>query len=424
MYKIRVLIISEKKEQSIKYKKLIEGLNQDVIITNNLSDALFVLQKQEIEFIIISDSIKEHLSDFIKKIRVLTFNSRPIIIAISKSNDLDDKLEILDSGADDFIGEEISKKEFQMRFKAHLRRYMESFLNPITHLSDRNITLKAIKKSFEVNEDISYLLIRIKNLEQYRKTHGEIAYEKVLQTLGAIINSTCAQNDYAGHISDDEIFLITNTIQVEKIASFLTFAFDNILNKFYSVCEFQDNFTIQSGDDFGEIKTGLMRLNICSIEKNKNKQECRHILSSLYEMLELFKNDDASSYIIDRYKLKGEISKKENKVLILEPDNALSYLLKNVCMINGIRVEMVQDVDEFIEIYQEFNPDVVLLDWGNDKESKSIAIAEKISKDNIKLIFSSSYLNKKEILKAGADLYIPKPYEIDDMFYWIKKFLN
>ena len=32
--------------------------------------------------------------------------------------------------------------------------------------------------------------------------------------------------------------------------------------------------------------------------------------------------------------------------------------------------------------------------------------------------------NKKEILKAGADLYIPKPYEIDDIVFWIKKFLN
>ena len=54
MYKTRVLIISERKEHSIKYKKLIEGQNQDVIITNNLADAMFILQKQEVEFIIIS----------------------------------------------------------------------------------------------------------------------------------------------------------------------------------------------------------------------------------------------------------------------------------------------------------------------------------------------------------------------------------
>ena len=422
MYKTRVLIISERKEQSIKYKKLIEAENQDVVVTNNLSDALFVLQKQEIEFIVISDTIKEKLSDFIKKIRVLTFNSRPIIIAISKSNDLEDKLEILDSGADDFIGEEITKQEFQMRFKAHLRRYLESFLNPITYLSDKNITIKALKKSFETNENLAYLLIKIKNFDLYKKTHGEIASEKVLQTLGAMINSTTAQNDYSGHIKEDEIILITGNYQAEKIASFLTFAFDNILNKFYSSNEFENNFTIQSDDNIKEIKTDLIRLNIAIVEKDKT--DYKAIVNKLNELIELCANKNSSNYIIDRFKLNGEISKKEKKVLIFEPDNALSYLLKNVCEMNDIKTITTFEKEDFLQAYKEFKPNVVVLDWGNKKESDNLEIAKFISKNNIKLIFSSSYLNKKEILQAGADLYMPKPYEIDDMFYWIEKFLK
>lgn len=424
MYKTRVLIISERKEQTIKYKKLIEVQNQDVISTNNLSDALVILQNQEIEFVIISDTIKDKLSSFIKKIRVLTFNSRPIIIAVSKSNDLEDKLEVLESGADDFIGEEISKQEFQMRFRAHLRRYLESYLDSITHLSNKTITHKAIKKSFENDENISYLLIKIKNIKAYRKTHGEIAYEKVLQTLGAIINSTCAQNDYAGHISDDELLLITNSLQAEKIASFLTFAFDNILNKFYSNDEFENNFAIQFDDNIKEIKTGLMRLNISVIEKNKNKLNLSAILNNLYELIKFCNSENTSTYIVDRFKLKGEIQKKENRILILEPDNALSYLLKNVCEINEIKAEIANNKEEFSNLYETFKPNIVILDWGNKENSISLEIAKEISKDNIKLIFTSSYLNKKEILKAGADLYIPKPYEIDDMINSIKNFLN
>ena len=69
MYKAQILIISERKEQSIKYKKLIEAQNQDVVISNNLSDALFILQKQEIEFIIISELYKGNKS--IKKLGTL-----------------------------------------------------------------------------------------------------------------------------------------------------------------------------------------------------------------------------------------------------------------------------------------------------------------------------------------------------------------
>ena len=426
MYKAGILIISNRKELSIKYKKLIENLNQVAIISQNLSDAISVIQNQEIEFIIISDTIKEKLSDFIKKIRILTYNTRPIIIAVSKSNDLEDKLETLEAGADDFWGEEITKTEFQMRFKAHLRRYIESSLNPLTRVIDKNITIKAIKKSIFEKRECSYLLIKIRGINLYRKTHGEIAFEKVLQTLSAIINSMLAQEDFIGHIKDSEFILITNTSQAEKIASFLAFAFDNILNKFYSDDEFENNFTIQSDETKQETKESLMMLNIAVVEKNQSESDYREILNNLNELIELCKNSSSSTYVIDRIKLRGEVKKREkkNKVLILEPDEALSLLLKNVCELEGIKTEVTFNKKEFEKIYKIFRPDVVIIDWGNKEKENHLDIAKKISKDNIKIIFSSSYLNKKEILKAGADLYMPKPYEINDIVKWIKKFLS
>lgn len=423
MYRTRVLIVSKRKELSVKYKKLIEALNQDVIIACDLSDALYSIQNDDVEFIIISDTIKEKLADFINKIRILTFNSRPIIIAVSKSNDLEDKLKTLEAGADDYLAEAISKQEFQMRFKAHLRRYMESAINSLTGIADKNITIKAINKS---PKDSSFLLLKIKNIDNYKYTHGEIAYEKVLQTLSAIINSMLSNDDFIGHITDEEFILITNKMQAEKIASFLTFAFDNILNKFYSNDEFEDNFTIQSSDSSQETKKGLMRLNISSIEKNENINDYRDIINSLYELIKLCENSKTSTYVIDRIKLKGEVKeqKKKNRVLIMEPDSALSYLLKNVCELNDIEANIVFNETEFKNTYKTYSPNVVILDWGSKDDTKSLEIAKEISKDNIKLIFSSSYLNKKEILKSGADLYIPKPYEIDDMIEWIKKFLS
>ena len=430
MYRTKVLIISKRKELSIKYKKLIEGLNQDVVYTNDLSMSLSIIQNEKIEFIIVSDTIKEKLSEFIRKIRILTYNFRPIIIAISKSSELEDRLQTLDAGADDFLGEEISKQEFQMRFKAHLRRYIESSLNPVTHLLNKNITIKQLQRSLKVNsgtnEKTSYILLKIKNIEQYRFTHGEIAYEKVLQTLGAIINSMLSPDDFLGHLFDNEFILITNSYNAEKLCAFLVFAFDNIINKFYSEDEINDNFVIEHGDSMQEEKSSLMKLYITSAEKQENETDFRNIINSLNELMKLCDKSDKSTYIIDRIRLNGEASfeKDKNKVLILEFDESLSYLLKNVCELNNIKAKTVNNYMEFNEIYEEYNPEVVILDWGKDKETESLEYARKIKQDNKKLIFSSSCLNKKEILKAGADLYLPKPYEIDDLIKWIKKFLD
>ena len=120
------LIIDKRRELSIKYKKILENKNNKVLISKNLIGAMKIIQDKEPDLIIISDSVEGDLSDYCKKIRALTYNMRPIIIATSKSAELQDRLEVLEIGADDFISEPVNSDEFLMRIKAHLRRELEA----------------------------------------------------------------------------------------------------------------------------------------------------------------------------------------------------------------------------------------------------------------------------------------------------------
>ena len=103
-----VLIIDKRKELSVKYKKCIDDTEANTIIARNLKDAFVFLQELEPDMVIISDSIDENLADFCKKVRILTYNSRPIIIALSKSADISDRISVLENGADDFISEPVN----------------------------------------------------------------------------------------------------------------------------------------------------------------------------------------------------------------------------------------------------------------------------------------------------------------------------
>lgn len=123
------LIIDKRRELSVKYKKLLENQYSFVSISKNLISAMKTIQDKEPDLIIISDSIDSDLSDYCKKIRALTYNMRPVIIAMSKSAELDDRIKVLESGADDFISEPVNSDEFVMRIKAHLRREFESNLD-------------------------------------------------------------------------------------------------------------------------------------------------------------------------------------------------------------------------------------------------------------------------------------------------------
>jgi DNA-binding response OmpR family regulator len=89
------LIIDTRKELSTKYKKSLTDKDIKVQIAGNIRDSLEFIQKYEPDLIIVSDSIKEPLPDFCEKIRVLTYNIRPVIIALSKSDNIDDKIKAL-----------------------------------------------------------------------------------------------------------------------------------------------------------------------------------------------------------------------------------------------------------------------------------------------------------------------------------------
>ena len=159
-----ILIIDKRKELSIKYKKSLEGFDTNVTIAKTLKDALLSLQAIEPDMIIVSDSIEEELSGFCQKLRALTYNTRPIIIAISKSAEADDRIKTLENGADDFISEPTNIDEFKVRIKAHLRRDIESNLDNKTLLPNQKYVRKALKRILSSSSLILLIILSIRFL--------------------------------------------------------------------------------------------------------------------------------------------------------------------------------------------------------------------------------------------------------------------
>jgi len=429
MYCPVIHILSKRKELAFKYKKIVESLNCTASIFSKLDEAIFAIKNDEPEIIIVSDTIEDTLSDFVKKIRVLTYNFRPVIIAISKSDAVDDKLSALEAGADDFLDESITSKEFKARINAHIRRYLENSIDPVTNFIDKKVTQKALKRLVKTNENKAVMLIDVYGIDFYREIYGEIACEKVLQTLAAIINSTLQNDDIAGHCSKNEFMLITSSLKAEKIAKFLTFAFDNILERFYTEFDFKNNFMLYSSDAIEEKKIPLMKLSVSIAQTENGKFENeKQLLSLLLNVLKLTRTSEKSSYIMDRPKLSGEVSKinPKNKVMIMESDDALNCLLDVTLAMQGYTTRACSSYDDFMDEFSSFAPDVLILDYGSEQKKQGFKILDLIKKTGKtppKIIFSTVIRDKKIILSKGADFYLPKPYDITTLINWVKKLI-
>ena len=147
-----VLILDKRKELPAKYKKIIESSGSSVLSTGSFETAMEILTEYEPDMVIVSDSMDINLSDIIKKLRMLSYPSRPCIIALSKSSELQDKLNVLESGADDFLSEPIESEEFKARINAHLRRHFENLNDEITQLPEIKSSLRVFKRTIAQNK--------------------------------------------------------------------------------------------------------------------------------------------------------------------------------------------------------------------------------------------------------------------------------
>lgn len=432
--KKHTLIIDKRKELSTKYKKLIESNENFAWISHSLNEAVKFIQENEPDMIIVSDSIEEDLSDFCKKLRILTFNTRPVIVAMSKSAEIADKISALESGADDFLSEPINPEEFKIRIKAHLRREHESNINNKTMLPNKNYSLKTLKRTVSSGTPWACLFVSIQNFENYKQIYTELASDRLVQTYCAIINSALSENDFFGHISQSEFLIITNPMTAEKIASFLTFAFDSVSAKFYSAEDSVRGYTILQGDELAGRRSEFVFTTIGVVSNEfKNYTNTTQVMSSLVNTHNLAKKVSGSSYAIERPKITASNSvlnsNFNNKVWVLEEDEALSFLLTTNLELEGYNVEALDNVQAVsalasLSISFSQSPAVIVIDAGNIdtllglEACKTLKQNEKFVKS--KIIVTSVFHNKELILNSGADLYLPKPYELASLMKWIK----
>lgn len=422
------LIIDKRLELSTKYKKLLESDSNKVIISKDLLTSIKIIQDEEPDLIIISDSFDNDLSDFCKQVRALTYNMRPIIVAMSKSADFNDRIRVLENGADDFLSEPVNSDEFKVRMIAHLRREFETNLDTKLFIPNKNYTLRAIKRKL-TEKDWAILYISIENFDNYKQAYTQLASDKLLQTYVAIIKASIGQNDYLGELSENTFIVIADSLKAERLAAFLTFAFDSVSAKFYAEHDLERGYMILQGDEFAGRRANFVHSTISVItDEFTTYKDTTQILNSLALIHKLADKPNKSNFLIERPQISAENSviEKEynNKVLIFETDEALSVLLNTILKLQGYETEIVNNY----KMPKKNIPALIIIDAGDLEKRNGLNLCYKLKQhknfQNSKVIVTSIIHDKELVLNAGADLYLPKPYEISSLIKWVDIFIK
>ncbi len=427
-----VLILDSKGNESL----FIGGIIRDdsfinLLIADNFSDGSEIIKKYEPDLILLHDNFKEDITGVCTQIRSQTGFYRPVLMVLSATEDVDRKIDILKSGADDYQHETIDKKELSLRIFAHLRRHIEELTDPVTKLPTTNLSYRVLKRNIENETDKTYALmyIDIGNLNPYREAYGHIASEKLLQTFIAIIKTALNEDDFLGQIGNEAFVILSTPEKAEKIAVFLCYSFDMVSQKFYTNEDIDRGYLIVDGDEKIGRRIPFVSVNIGIVSnQHKNFDTVESIINSAMSVHRLAKSKPGSFWISDRPKITGNEAhtRSNRKILIVENDAALSYLLITTLEMQGYNAESINSADLALEMIEKITPALVVFDTSLENAEKELEICRAIKQNysDIKVIVSTVNCNKEKVLDTGVDLYIPKPYELIMLFSWIDRFLN
>ena len=115
------------------------------------------------------------------------------------------------------------------------------------------------------------------------------------------------------------------------------------------------------------------------------------------------------------------------RVLIIEDDEAIVKVLERTLRYEGYQVDSAYDGETGLESARENKPDVVILDWmlpGIDGLEVCERLRSRGSLPILMLTAKDATENRVQGLDAGADDYMVKPFELDELLARIRALLR
>ncbi len=237
------------------------------------------------------------------------FQHLPIII-LSATTDQGDKIQGLDSGADDFVTKPIDLAELVARIRMILRRTKQGLdANPLTRLPG-NVSIQArISKDLASGNPLAVLYLDLNNFKAYNDAYGYGKGDEVLKATGKLVMETSktlgSGKEFVGHIGGDDFILVTHPERMEELAKQIAARFDELAPSFYSA-EDRARGKIVAKDRKGQqVEFPLLSIAIGVCHNNLKPLTSFAQVSQIGAELKKFakaKEQIRSSYVLDRRK--------------------------------------------------------------------------------------------------------------------------
>ncbi|OPZ83507.1 MAG: Transcriptional regulatory protein WalR [bacterium ADurb.Bin425] len=443
-----VILIINQPRQAAEFSQVLEKTGAKVHAATSFEEANELLSFLHPDIIILPNQLEGSEGGdgrlYCQQVRATLAPPRPVLVLLHPSTDVTERINAFRYGADDVLGDPIDKNELAIRVLAHLRRRQEEFSHQLTQLPGPNQIRRMLEQCLYSDRHWAAISIDLNKIRVYNETYGDLAGDQLIKALAAILTDIADDNEFVGHIEADDFLMVTRPELAEKKAELICRQFDSISSRFYPKGDIERGYLISTGR--GGIRRRVPLISIaCGIVSSTTRkfQSYVDVLTTARDYRYLAKQKQGSCWISEKnadevpYPLpvgqdaqsgnagseqnEQEFCERTTRILVVEPDGAMACLLQETLALEGYTVQVTSSADDALELARyEPHPDLILLEsnltgrkldgWKLCRELKS---DEELSK--IWIVMATSHPDQSLALEAGADLYLPKPFDMPSL---------
>jgi len=306
---IKILIVDDEADIRDVLRITLEAENYEVIEAENGEEALKVIQTKSPNLVLLDYKMPRmdgrEVCRRIKKDILL--RHLPIIMVTGKG-DINDKIDGIDAGADDYIVKPFEPKELLARIRMIIRR-TESDLeaNPLTRLPGNVSILNELLRRMESKTQFAVCYLDLDKFKAYNDIygfeHGDEVIKETARILIRVVHESGNADDFIGHIGGDDFVIVTTPAMVDKICSKIIESFDKAVPSFYNEADRKKGYIVSRDRQGAETKFSLLSLSIGVVTNQfRSIEHVAEIGEIGAELKGYAKNVGKSNYIIDKRK--------------------------------------------------------------------------------------------------------------------------
>lgn len=207
-----------------------------------------------------------------KRIKSDVILSRVPILMLTSLAGVENRVEGLEAGADDYLSKPFDLRELAARVKALIRQNRrERERNPTTNLPGTEAIEDRVSDLLKAGEHFTLLYIDIENFRAYADVYGYRKADDVIAQVGQLLLGCCRDvadaPPFLGHLGGDDFIIICSSADVcETLRIEFVSAFEEISQRFYNDDDRQQGY-ITVRDAAGDLRQAqLMTASIALLD--------------------------------------------------------------------------------------------------------------------------------------------------------------